>query len=129
MAAFAVILATVVIQGTSLGAVIRLARLDDQDGHRPRLTLSQAEAAIGSAQLRRVETLAYDAGGRSSTPIARPLSQEGHSHGRLCEREEALSATLQAHFHVVLQAIGAGRAELIRLHRSGEHRRGDASRT
>lgn len=44
--AFAVILGTVLIQGTTLGRVIAWARLVEPESERARLTMSQAEAAM-----------------------------------------------------------------------------------
>jgi hypothetical protein len=65
--AFAVIVGTVLIQGTTLGIVIRWAGLSETEADRARLTMSQAEAAMAKAQVTLVERRAYDAMARSST--------------------------------------------------------------
>src|SRR6202034_3900102 len=60
---FAVILVTVLVQGTSLGLVINWARLIEPAEDMPHLNLSQAEAAMAHAQLATIEKLAYDGAG------------------------------------------------------------------
>lgn len=119
--AFGVILGTVLLQGTTLGILIRWARLSDPEQDRPRLSMSQAEAAMAQAQARRVEALAYDADGIVLHPqlLARYQHRASISVD-YAGREEHYADRLHAHFDLVLEAIAAGRTELLRLHRSGE---------
>lgn len=121
VAAFAAIFATVLIQGTTLSAVIRLMKLDEPESDRPRMTMSEAEAAMAGAQLRTVERHAYDDAGALIHP---QLLNRYQIRARVTEnysgREEDMRPGLHAHFDVVLAAVTAGRAELLRLHRTGE---------
>ena len=119
--AFAVIVGTVLIQGTTLGIVIRWAGLDETEADRARLTMSQAEAAMAKAQAALVERRAYDAQGALVHPMLLNRYQRKAAH--LAEypgREGDLRPSLHAHFNLVLEAIAVGRAELLRLHRNGE---------
>lgn len=119
--AFAVILATVIVQGTTLGTAIRWANLSEHEADRPRLTVSQAEVAMAQAQLALVERRAYDADGTLVHPrlLERYRAKARHL-AQYAGREEDFGPTLKAHFQLVLDAIAVGRAELLRLHRSGE---------
>jgi monovalent cation/hydrogen antiporter len=117
--AFAVILITVVVQGSSLGWLIRKIRPADMD---PPATigLGVAEAAIASARRAYVERNAYDADGNTIHPM---LLEESRRRERATQRfaEDAdnFMPGFRAHFDLVLAAVAAGRAELIRLHREG----------
>ena len=119
--AFAVIFATVLVQGTTLGALIRLVKLSEPDSERARLTMSEAEAAMTKAQAGIVERHAYDGDG---TLIHPQLLQRYRKRAEVTERyagqEAHFSAGLHAHFDLVLAAVAGGRAELLRLHRSGD---------
>ncbi len=59
VAAFAVILVTVLLQGTTLGLVIRWLRPPDAGAHVAPLNMSQAEVAMAQAQVKLVEARAY----------------------------------------------------------------------
>ena len=67
VAAFAVILVTVLLQGTTLGAVIRFLGLVEEQERQARLNASQAEAAMMEAQKKAVEVRAYDGEGRRNS--------------------------------------------------------------
>ncbi|MFD0934841.1 cation:proton antiporter, partial [Methylobacterium trifolii] len=121
-AAFAVILVTVLLQGTTLGPLIRLLRLEadaGEDGrHLPRAT---ARARMAQAQLAAIEALSRDADGAIRHP--RLLEQYGHRAGaaaRYSEAPETFAGNRADHYRVLLATIAAGRAEILRLHRSGE---------
>lgn len=119
--AFGVILGTVLLQGTTLGLLIRWARLNEEAHERPRLSMSQAEASMAQVQAQRVEALAYDADGTLIHPQL--LARYQHRAAIFADyagREEHYEDRLHAHFDLVLEAIAAGRSELIRLHRSGD---------
>ncbi|MEP9380462.1 Na+/H+ antiporter [Aquabacter sp. CN5-332] len=119
--AFAVILGTVLIQGTTLGSLIRWADLKEPATDRARLTMGQAEAAMARAQATLVETRAHDADGKLIHPILLERYQRKAAHmADYAGREVDYGPTLHAHFDLVLEAVAAGRAELLRLHRSGE---------
>jgi CPA1 family monovalent cation:H+ antiporter len=120
VAAFAVILATVVIQGSSLGWVIKLLKPVDADPPAP-VSLPGAEAVIYQAQARAVEARAYDADGVLIHPrLLDEYGRRASGAARYADDAEAAMPTIRAHFDVVLAAVAEGRAELIRLHRQGQ---------
>lgn len=121
VAAFAVILVTVLVQGTTLGVLIRWMRLDETDEEAPRKTVAEAEAAMAAAQLRVVEHNAYDANGDLIHPqLLDRYQARARISANYVGREDHYHEGLHAHFDLVLAAIAAGRAELIRLHRARE---------
>jgi CPA1 family monovalent cation:H+ antiporter len=118
---FAVILGTVLIQGTTLGQVIAWARLVEPESERARLTMSQAEAAMAQAQVGVVQNLAYDAEGKLIHPqLLERYQRRATSIVDYAEKTEQYMPVLHAHFDVILEAVAIGRRELIRLHRAGE---------
>ncbi|KQX56413.1 Na+/H+ antiporter [Ensifer sp. Root954] len=115
---FAVILGTVLMQGTTLGRVIAWARLVEPSSEKAPLTLSQAEAAMAQAQLITIQSRAYDAAGNLIHPqLLDRYQRRAVSIVDYAARTEHYTPILHAHFDVVLEA---GRRELIRLHRAGE---------
>lgn len=117
--AFAVIFVTVVAQGSSLGWVIR--KITPVDADPPaKMAMPAAEAAMARARSAVIEKLAYAPDG---TLIHPQMLEEHRKRMRFMERYEADAAAamddLRPHFDVLLQAIAAGRAELIRIHRAG----------
>ena len=121
VAAFAVILITVLVQGTTLGVIIRLAGLSDNETLRHRLTASEAEAAVREAQRRAVEALAYDADGNLvHSQLLERYTGWAKAATNYSGSEASHKDKINAHFNVVLAAIAAGRAELVRLHRAGD---------
>lgn len=121
VAAFGVILGTVLIQGTTLGLLIRWAGLSDPIHDRPRFSMSEAEAAMAQVQAARVEALAYDSDGALIHPqlLARYQKRAVLSKD-YAGQEEYYADRLHAHFDLVLEAIAVGRVELLRLHRAGD---------
>ncbi|MGO4138587.1 Na+/H+ antiporter [Rhizobium brockwellii] len=118
---FAVILGTVLIQGTTLGRVIAWARLVEPESERARLTMSQAEAAMAQAQFGIVQSLAYDAEGKLIHPqLLERYQRRATSIIDYAEKTEQYMPVLHAHFDVILEAVAIGRRELIRLHRAGD---------
>lgn len=121
LTAFGVILATVVIQGSTLGIVIRLAGIKPAAEDAPPMDIFEAEAALAKAQLAAVEELARDSEGNVLHP--RLLDQftntadiAANYSGTVEDRER----DIRAHYDTVLAAVSAGRAELVRLHRSNK---------
>ncbi len=117
--AFAVIFATVILQGSSLGWLIRKVGLVDNDPP-ARMSMPQAEAAMASARLAAVERLAYAEDGTLLHPqiLGDHQKRQGYMERYAAEPVAAMEI-LRPHFDVLLQAIAASRAELIRLHREG----------
>ncbi|MGE7136454.1 Na+/H+ antiporter [Luteibacter sp. NPDC031894] len=122
-AAFAVILVTVVIQGGTVGMVIRWLGLDGELQHADTgyLTEGQASLLIDGAQLEAVKARAYDEEGKLVHP--RLLEQYTYRVSiaeRYSKAPQDFTGGRAAHYDVVLAAIAAGRVELLRLHRSGQ---------
>ena len=57
---------------------------------------------------------------RSSTRACSRISQAGEATRALCREPRPSCPDIRAHFDVVLAAVAAGRAELVRLHRQGQ---------
>jgi len=118
---FAVILGTVLIQGTTLGRVIDWARLTEPQSEKPKMTMSQAEASMAQAQFAIVQSQAYDSDGTLIHPqLLERYQRRAVAIVDYAERTEHYTPMLHAHFDVVLAAVAAGRRELIRLHRAGD---------
>jgi CPA1 family monovalent cation:H+ antiporter len=118
VAAFAVILVTVLVQGTTLGLVIRWLRPPEAGAHKAPLSMSHAEAAMAQAQVKLVESRAYDAQGQLIHPqLLERYRQRASISERYAGNEEHYQPRLQAHFDLILEAVAAARAELVRLHR------------
>lgn len=119
VAAFAVILVTVVLQGSSLGWLIRLVRPADEDPP-ANIDSAGAEAAIAHAMQKAVELHAYAPGGALVHPrLLEEYRKRAQATQRYAGDTEAFMPDVRAHFGVVLAAVAAGRAELVRLHRKG----------
>ncbi|MBB4153982.1 CPA1 family monovalent cation:H+ antiporter [Sphingomonas jinjuensis] len=119
--AFTVILVTVLVQGTSLGWIIERARPAEDAAALPPLDLQAAEHAMFRAQLSAVEREAHDADGEVIHPQLlrryRTRATAGEAFdGTADERNQAIAR----HFDVIIAAVEAGRAELVRLHRAGQ---------
>lgn len=122
VAAFAVILVTVLLQGTTIGpliAAIRLARGDVRAAHH--LTEPQAWARLEAAQLAAIEPLVRAPDGTLIHPrLFEQYSYRAQITARIQQEESFPVDARTAHYDVVLAAVAAGRAELLRLHRSGQ---------
>lgn len=119
--AFAIILATVLLQGTTLGVVIRALGVREAEGAGPPLSLAQAEAAMAREQLKVVEAVAHDAEGKLIHPrLLDSYRTRATIAANYPGREVEFQAGMEAHFAVVIAAVTAGRAELVRLHRANQ---------
>ena len=119
--AFAVILITVLVQGTTLGLVIRWAQPVETPINMPRLDMSQAEAAMALAQLKLVEAKAYAMDGTLIHPMLLERYRRRASASKdYAGKEAEYRPRLHAHFDLVLEAVSVARGELLRLHRAGE---------
>jgi monovalent cation/hydrogen antiporter len=118
--AFAVILVTVLVQGTTLGLIIRWAEMREDDRDKPPLDLFAAEAAMLRAQLTAVERQAVSADGEILHPqlLERYQNRATNSEKLAADITTSSHDQVTAHFDVILVAVAAGRAELVRLHRS-----------
>lgn len=119
--AFVVILGTVLIQGTTLGWIIAWAGLGNIEPEQAPMTMSEAEASMAQIQFTTVQGLAYDENGELIHPqLLRRYESRLAASVRYAESTEKYSPLLHAHFDVVLEAVAAGRKELIRLRREGK---------
>jgi len=119
--AFAVILVTVMIQGTTLGLVIRWLRPPEAGAQVAPLNMSQAEAAMAQAKLKVVEARAYAADGTLIHPrLLDRYKRIADASVNYADNEQQYIPMLHAHFDVVLEAVAAARSELLRLHRTGQ---------
>lgn len=120
VAAFAAIFATVLVQGTSLGLLIRRVAPVDEDPP-AELSLAQSEAAIARARFDAVRARAFDADG---TLVHPQLLDQSEKRLRATERfahdSDRFMEDIRPHFDMVLEAIAAGRAALIRMHHAGQ---------
>lgn len=120
VAAFAAIFATVVVQGTSLGWLIRLIRPVDGDPPAA-LDLAQSEAAVARARFNAVQARAFDADGALVHPQLLDQSEKRlRATERFAQDAGRFMDDIRPHFDMVLESIAAGRAELIRMHRAGK---------
>jgi monovalent cation/hydrogen antiporter len=119
---FAVILVTVLVQGATLAPLILALRLGEFTlTQSTTLSAGAARALMATAQLAAVQARSRMADGSERHP--RLLEQYGfraRAATRYSEAEDRLLEHRNEHFSVILDAIAAGRVELLRLHRSGE---------
>src|SRR6478736_6655564 len=121
VAAFAVILITVLVQGTTLGFVIRRLRPPETGTRKAPLNMSQAESQMADAKAKAVEARAYAPDGKLIHPqLLEQYQRRARISANYTANEEELRPVLNAHFDVVLEAVVAARKELLRLHRDGQ---------
>jgi len=118
---FAVILVTVLVQGATLAPLIRLLGLSGFTLEQSTTLLeAEARARVAAAQLAEVER--QSAGTDDTARHPRLLEQYGYrarAAARFSEAAGGLVSHKQDHFTVILAAVDAGRAEILRLHRAG----------
>ncbi len=122
VAAFAVILATVLIQGLTLGPLIQALGLSGADEATRRAESEhEAWAQMMQAQYEAIAQLSKQDGGGEAHP--RLLEQYGRraelARQYITEREPHALAK-RVHHQAVLSAIQAGRAEVLKLHAHGD---------
>jgi len=119
---FAVILVTVLLQGATLAPLIRLLGLDKRGGSESgSMNEVEARVRVAEAQLAAIRPLAFDETGALRHPrLLEQYQYRASVMQRVRETEGGLPAERAAHFDLIVAAIAAGRAELLRLHRSGE---------
>jgi Na+/H+ antiporter len=121
VASFAVILVTVLLQGTTIGLLIEWINPDrSPDAGTQHLTEPQAWARLEAAQLAAIEPLVRDSEGK----VIHPRLLEQYTYRATLtkaygDRADFPHEERVTHYDVVLAAIAAGRKELLRMHRSG----------
>lgn len=119
---FVVICVTVLVQGTTLGPLIRMLGLEHITASTATtLPEPQARARIASVQLAEVERQSAGPDGTHRHPrLVEQYGYRARASARFSEANGGLIGDRVAHFGVVLAAVTAGRAELLRMHRAGE---------
>ncbi len=118
---FAVILVTVLVQGATLAPLIRVLHLGSFT-LTPTKTMPEVEARarVAAAQLVEVEQRSLSDGDIPRHPrLVEQYAYRARAAARFSAASEELAPQKREHFTVVLAAISAGRAELLRLHRAG----------
>ena len=110
---------TVLGQGSTLGLVIRGLGVRRTDDDEPPIDLFAAEQAMMRAQLVAVETLARDREGEVVHPqLLRRYTARVATGVDFTGTEDERADAIAAHLDVIIGAVRAGRAELVRLHRA-----------
>ncbi|MGI3776622.1 MAG: Na+/H+ antiporter [Janthinobacterium lividum] len=121
-ATFAVILVTVLVQGSTLAPLIRAVGIGEMaEVSSSGLGETDARLRMASAQLAAVRARSTQPDGTERHP--RLVEQYGYrvrAVARFREADGGLEGERAEHFATVLAAVSAGREELLRLHRAGE---------
>jgi CPA1 family monovalent cation:H+ antiporter len=119
---FAVILVTVLIQGSTLALLVRLLlRGSTTAPHHSRLSEAQARARVAEAQFTAIEQASRNDDGSHRHPrLFEQYTYRKRAAARYAEEAETLSTHRIDHFTTVLAAIEAGRHELLKMHRNDE---------
>ncbi|QJU58793.1 Na+/H+ antiporter [Sphingomonas sp. AP4-R1] len=119
LAAFGVILVTVLVQGSTLGLVIRLAGVRQSEADAPPIDMIAAETMMLKAQLRAVEQLSHGPDGTLLHPrLLEQYSRRAHVSETYGGTPAERTIAIAEHFDVIIAAVAAGREELVRLHRA-----------
>lgn len=118
---FAVILVTVLVQGSTLAPLIRALRLGSfKRQEADTLSEAQARARMAAAQLAEVERLsARDDQTQRHPRLVEQYSYRARAALRFSEAADSLIEHRREHFTVVLAAVAAGRSEVLRLYSAG----------
>ncbi|MDR5762390.1 Na+/H+ antiporter [Caballeronia sp. LZ035] len=121
-AGFAVILVTVLLQGATIGPLIKwLALAAGHERSARHLSEPQAWARMETAQLAAIQPLVRDANGEVIHPrLLEQYTYRADLSSRFQNEEDFPTEARHAHYGVVLAAIAAGRAELLKMHRGGQ---------
>jgi monovalent cation/hydrogen antiporter len=121
VASFAVILVTVLLQGTTIGLLIAWINPDrSSDSSAQHLTEPQAWARLEAAQLAAIEPLVRDSEGKVIHPrLLEQYTYRASITKAYGDRTDFPHEERTTHFDVILAAVAAGRKELLRMHRSG----------
>lgn len=119
---FAVILVTVLVQGSTLAPLVRLVSGDGfKMLHASNLSEEQARAKVAAAQFAAVEKQSLNEDGTQRHPrLMEQYAYRVRASAKFSRDTETLMPHRVDHFSTVLAANAAGRRELLRLHRAGE---------
>jgi Na+/H+ antiporter len=119
---FAVIVVTVLVQGGTLAPLVRLLRVD-RYASAPSQAIGEAaaRAQVFAAQFAAVQRHSLQPDGTHRHPrLMHEYSYRSLATRNFAEDVEGHLGHRDEHFHVVLAAVAAGRAELLRLHSGDE---------
>ena len=122
VATFAVILVTVLVQGTTLAPLIRLLRLERFSlgrGGDP-LSVEAARVRIAQAQLEAVQQASSSPDGERHPRLLEQYAYRARAAERLASAVDTYAPHRTEHFGVVLDAVAAGRREALAMHRAGQ---------
>jgi Na+/H+ antiporter len=121
LVAFGVILVTVVLQGSTLGLLIRWSGVRPSAADAAPMGIMAAELAMMKAQLEAVRGLALNARGEVVHPrLLESYTRRVDVSETYTGSAEQRSGAIAAHFDVIIAAVTAGRRELLRLHRANQ---------
>ncbi len=122
VSAFAVIIVTVLIQGTTLGPLISLLGVVNlEERHSVQENEALAWKRVANVQYEAIKALSHNADGTERHP--RLLEQYFHRAqvAEHYEKDREIHHLIKLeHFDTVLAAIAAGRAEILKMHKAGE---------
>ncbi len=120
---FAVILVTVILQGATIGPLIRRLDLGDLMSRRQAdvLSASQARARMALAQLDAIRDISRQEDGSERHPrLVEQYDYRARASEKFSGAEDELRPHRDAHFSAVLIAVAAGRDAIIKMHRAQE---------
>lgn len=121
LATFAVILATVVVQGATLAPLVRWLGFDKAAPVGRRFSENIARQHMIAAELRAVEEISLSEDGSHRHPrLVEQLKFRLAAITRSIEAGGALDSVRTDHFDTLLASVAAGRAELIKMFRDGD---------
>lgn len=121
-ATMAAVLASILIQGTTLRPLIKAMPLRAFElAQAPTLSLAQARAKMIRAEERAIGELSRQPDGGERHPrLSEQYGRRAEVAQRYAESNGEFEAARREHYDAILAANRAGRAELLRLHRAGE---------
>ncbi|PKA39520.1 Na+/H+ antiporter [Rhizobium sullae] len=121
IAAFAVIIVTVLVQGSTLAPLAKCLKVGADEERLLQANEAAAWKRVAEAQYKAIQTFSPGLDGREKHP--RLLEQYRH-RAQVAAQYEADRETHETiksdHFKAVLESLQAGRAEILRMHRAGE---------
>lgn len=123
LATFGVILATVLLQGTTLGWLVRVLGLSGtgSDAGAAALSGAVARARVMGAAADWLESVRDATTGEPAHPmLLREYRRRAEITARLVTEAATLRPIRDAHFEMALLAVAQGRTELLKLHRDGQ---------
>jgi CPA1 family monovalent cation:H+ antiporter len=122
-ATFAVILVTVLVQGLTLGPLVKWLKLPELDSHpqaTPTLSFAETRVKINEAAVQALETIVDTDDGVAHKGLLEEYRSRMKATERLRDEDDSIGKESHAHFKAALTATQQSRAELLRLLHAGE---------